>query len=276
MRNKEKFNLGQKSISILVWILGIIMLTPLLWMIIVAFKPYETNVTSIAGLFGTRFTFDNFSKIIETSKVWRWTFNSFFIAFIQATIGILIASLAAFALSVIDFRFKNTTFFIILAGLMIPVEALIMPLFSLIISLNWMNTYKGLIMPGIAMPLAVIIFKQFYDGIPRELIEAASMDGANIFWVWRKVFLPLSKNTTSALAIFLFIQSWNNFLWPMIVGTDSSLMTLTVALPVFQSTFSTDMTMPMTANLFASVPAIIVFLIFQKQIAQGIAMTGIK
>ncbi len=263
-------------VTLLIILIGLTMLLPILWMLIASFKVYETDVTTLHGLFGTSFTVDNFKKIVETSKIWRWTFNSFFIATVQSLVGILLASLAAFALSVIDFKGKKLVYFIILAGLMIPVEALVIPLFKIIIDLQWVNTYKGLILPGLAMPLAVIIFKQFYDSIPRELIEAASMDGASIYWVWYKIFLPLSGNTTSALLIFLFIQSWNNFLWPLLIGTDSSLMTLTVALPVFQSTFSTDVTMPMTANLFASVPAIIVFLIFQKQIVKGIAMTGIK
>ncbi len=260
----------------LVIIIGLLMLLPIFWMMISALKAYETNVTTVEGLFLTPFTLNNFTKIVEASKIWRWTFNSFFIATVQSLVGILLASLAAFGLSVIDFKGKKIVYFIILAGLMIPVEAMVIPLFKMMIQLQWVNTYKGLIMPGLALPLGVIIFKQFYDSIPRELIEAASMDGAGIFWVWRKIFLPLSGNTTAALLIFLFIQSWNNFLWPLLIGTDSSLMTLTVALPVFQSTFSTDVTMPMTANLFASVPAIIVFLIFQKQIVKGIAMTGIK
>jgi multiple sugar transport system permease protein len=272
----KEMSTGKIVLNILIFLLGLAMLLPLFWMLISALKGYETNVTTLEGLFGTPFTLDNFSKIMETSKIWRWTFNSFFIATVQAVVGIILASLAAFALSVIDFKGKKVVYFIIMAGLMIPVEAMIIPLFKMIIQLHWVNTYQALIMPGLAMPLAVIIFKQFYDSIPRELIEAASMDGANIFWVWRKIFLPLSGNTTSALLIFLFIQSWNNFLWPLLVGTDSSMMTLTVAIPVFQSTFSTDVTMPMTANLFASIPAIIIFLIFQKQIVKGIAMTGIK
>ncbi|WP_246208590.1 carbohydrate ABC transporter permease [Anaerotalea alkaliphila] len=267
---------GTVVIPVLIWIMIAIMLIPMVWMLLVSFKPYESNVTDFMVMLTTKFTMENFLKILDTSRMGRWIFNSFLIAAVQSLVGILLASLAAFALSVIEFKGKKVVFFIILAGLMVPVEALIMPLFSLIISLDWMNTYAGLIMPGLAMPLAVIIFKQFYDGVPRELIEAANMDGAHIFWVWRKIFLPLSGNTTAALMIFLFIQSWNNFLWPMLVGTDSSMMTLTVALPVFQSTFSTDVTMPMTANVIASVPALIVFLVFQKQIVKGIAMTGIK
>ncbi len=267
---------GVSVVTILVWLLVLCMAIPLIWMALVSLKPYESSVTEFSKLIKSPYTIENFRKIMETSKIWRWMFNSLIIASVQSLGGVLLASLAAFALSVIDFRGKNVVLFIVLMGLMIPVEAMIMPLFSIIISLEWMNTYAGLILPGLAMPLAVIIFKQFYDGVPRELIEAANMDGANIFWVWRKVFLPLSGNTTAALIIFLFIQSWNNFLWPLLVGTDSSMMTLTVALPVFQSTFSTDVTMPMTANMLASIPAIIVYLIFQKQIVKGIAMTGIK
>ncbi|MEM1483567.1 carbohydrate ABC transporter permease [Oscillospiraceae bacterium PP1C4] len=273
---KQQNNLLKAILSILICCFGLITLLPTIWMVIVAVKPYETNASDLQELFQVPFTFENFVKITSTSKIWRWIFNSFFISCIQTAVGIFLASLAAFGLSVIDFKGKKLAYFLILAGLMIPVEALIMPAYSLMIDLGWINTYKGLIIPGLAIPLAVIIFKQFYDGIPRDLIEASNIDGANILWVWWRIFLPLSRNTTATISIFLFIQSWNNFLWPMLVGTESDLMTLTVALPVFQSTFSTDMTMPMTANLFASLPAILVFLIFQKQIEKGIAMTGIK
>lgn len=267
---------GRILLTIFFIAIGMIMLIPILWMLIVSFKPYETTVYSVEGLFQTPFVLDNFQKMISTSKMNRWIFNSLFISIVQTSVGLLMSSLAAFALSVIDFKGKRIIFYLVLAGLMIPIEAMIMPTYDMMIKLNWINTYKGLIVPGLATPLGIIIFKQFYDGIPRELIEASNIDGANIFWVWWKVFLPLSKNTTVALAIFVFIQSWNNYLWPMLVGAQSELMTLTVALPVFQSTFSTDMTMPMTANLFASIPAIIVFLLFQKHIEKGIAMTGIK
>lgn len=276
IKTNKKSSISSLIMTIVIWALIIVMISPIFWMTLVAFKPFESQVTDFGKLLTSGFTLDNFRRIFETSKIGRWMFNSFFIAIIQSSVGIALASLAAFALSVIKFRGRKIIFFIILAGLMIPVEAMIIPLFSLIIELGWVNTYAGLIMPDLAMPLAVIIYKQFYDSIPRELIEAAQMDGANIFWVWRKIFLPLSRNTTAALIIFLFIQSWNKFLWPMLVATDSSMMTLTVALPVFQSTFSTDITMPMAANLVASVPAMIVFVVFQKQIVKGIAMSGIK
>ncbi|MEG0753696.1 MAG: carbohydrate ABC transporter permease, partial [Angelakisella sp.] len=195
----KKQTLSGIALNVLYLAVTFMLLLPILWMAIVAFKPYETQVYTWSGLFGTPFTFANFAKITATSKIWRWIGNSFFISIVQTAVGLLLASLAAFALSVISFKGKKLVTFLILAGLMIPVEAMIMPTYDMMIKLKWVNDYKGLIIPGLALPLAVIIFKQFYDGLPRDLMEAADIDGASIFYVWWKIFLPLSKNTTAAL-----------------------------------------------------------------------------
>ncbi|MCE7791757.1 carbohydrate ABC transporter permease [Salipaludibacillus sp. CUR1] len=253
-----------------------IMLIPIVWMFWVSFKPINSIVTVIGELLTPPYTMESYVRVQESSMIWRWTINSVIVGVIQTAGTLLLSSLAAFAISRIPFKGKTFIFLLILAGLMVPVEATIVPLYEMIVQLGWVNSYPALILPGIALPLGVLILKQFYDGIPNDLMEAAKIDGANLLRIWWSIFLPLSRTSMAALAIFIFVQSWNNFLWPLLVANDQSMMTLPVAIPTFQSSFTTDLTVPMAANVLASIPALIFFLIFQKQIIKGIAMTGIK
>ncbi|RWZ54505.1 carbohydrate ABC transporter permease [Halobacillus fulvus] len=275
-KHRKPFNYKKLIVYIISYFFAFIMLVPLVWMVVTSFKPEGSVVTVIGELIQPPFTLDSYFKVNDTSEIWRWTANSVFVGAVQTAGTLLVSSLAAFAISRIPFKGKNFVFLIILAGLMVPVEATIVPLFSMIADLGWVNTFQALILPGIALPLGVLILKQFYDSIPTELVEAAKMDGASLFTIWYKIFLPLSRTSMAALAIFVFVQSWNNFLWPLLVATDASMMTLPVGIPTFQSAFATDLSVPMAANVIGSVPALIIFLIFQKHIIQGITMTGIK
>ncbi|WP_173915981.1 carbohydrate ABC transporter permease [Halobacillus sp. Marseille-Q1614] len=275
-KHRKPVNYSRFSVYMISYIIAFIMLVPLIWMLVTSFKPEGAVVTVISELLKPPFTLESYLKVNETSEIWRWTLNSVFVGIVQTAGTLLVSSLAAFAISRIPFKGKNVIFLIILAGLMVPVEATIVPLFSMIADLGWVNSFKALILPGIALPLGVLILKQFFDGIPTELVEAAKMDGASLFTIWYKIFLPLSRTSMAALAIFVFVQSWNNFLWPLLVATDSSMMTLPVGIPTFQSAFATNLSVPMAANVIGSVPALIIFLIFQKHIIQGITMTGIK
>lgn len=256
--------------------LALIWLIPLLWMFITSFKTDGSVVTILSELMKPPFTLTSYIKVQNTAMISRWILNSVIVSIIQTISTLILCSLTAFAISQIKFKGRNLVFILILAGLLIPVEATIVPLYTMIVKLKWVNTFKALILPGIAMPLGVLILKQFYDSIPRDLVEAASIDGAGFFKIWSVIFLPLSRTALSSLGIFVFIQSWNNYLWPLLVASDTAMMTLPVAIPTFQSSFNTSLSVPMAANVLASLPALIVFLIFQKNIVKGITMTGIK
>ena len=256
--------------------IALIWLIPLLWMFITSFKPDGSVVTIISELIKPPFTLHNYIKVKNTSMIPRWALNSIIVAAIQTASTLMACSLTAFALSQMKFRGKKLVLVLITAGLFIPAESIVVPLYTFIVKLGWVNTYKALILPGIAMPLGVLILKQFYDSMPKELTEAASIDGASPFKIWSRILFPLSRTSLASLGIFAFIQSWNNYLWPLVAASDTSMMTLPVAVPTFQSSFNTSFSVPMAANVLASLPALIVFLIFQKNIVKGIAMTGIK
>ncbi len=253
-----------------------IWLLPLLWMILTSIKPDGTPVTILTELIKPPFTLDNFRFVTGNASVWRWTWNSTVIATLTTIGTLMLTSMAAFALSRMHFRGKTAVFWLIIAGLMVPTEATIIPLFQMMIDNGLVNSYRSIIFPSLAAPLGVLILKQFYDGIPNELVDAARIDGAGFTRIFFNIFVPLSRSAMAALAIFTFISSWNNFLWPYLAISSEEMMTLPIGIPLFQGSYQQEMTVPMAANVLASFPVIIVFILFQRHIIKGITMTGIK
>ncbi len=259
--------------------LAMFMLAPMLWMLIAAFKQPGSSVTVLERLISPPFTLESFVKVLtpnSSAMMWRWTLNSTIIGVVQTAVTVLFSSWAAYAVSKLPFKGKTFIFTIILCGLMVPVESIVVPLFEMIVALGWVNQYHALIWPGMLLPLGFLILKQFIDQLPKDLFEAAKIDGAGEFRIWWKLIWPLTRSAMAAVSIFVFIQSWNNLLWPMLAVQETAMMTLPVGIPTFQSTFATDLAVPMASNVLASVPALIVFLLFQRNIIQGISMTGIK
>ncbi|NWQ40432.1 carbohydrate ABC transporter permease [Bacillus sp. EB106-08-02-XG196] len=267
---------GRSLLYIFSYLLVIIWLVPMLWMVITAIKPDGSPVTVLSSLIKPPFTMDNYKFVSENASIWRWTWNSVYIAFVTTGLTLLLTSMAAFALSRIPFKGNKLVFWIIIAGLMVPTEATIIPLFLMMVDNGLINSYSSIIFPSVAAPLGVLILKQFYDAIPKELVEAAEIDGASKLKIWWSIFLPLSRSSMAALGIFTFISSWNNFLWPYLAISDEKMMTLPIGIPLFQSGYAAELTIPMAANMLASLPALLVFILFQKHIIKGITMTGIK
>ncbi|MGN8646604.1 carbohydrate ABC transporter permease [Gracilibacillus sp. HCP3S3_G5_1] len=258
------------------FIVALIFILPIVWMLFVSLKPNGFSTTEPFEWFLPPYTFHNYIDIMFGSLIFRWLYNSLIVALITTALTLLITSLAAFAISQMKFRFKNFIFIFFLLGLMIPGEATIIPLYEVAKSLGLIDSYAGLILPMIASPLGVIILKSFFDNVPKEVVESAIIDGCSYFKLFYKIVLPLAKPALSAIGIFTFIGSWNNFLWPYLSIMSETLYTLPVGLPVFNATYSQAYVQPMTANAIASIPVIIAFLIFEKQIVKGISFTGIK
>lgn len=272
----KKLTPGRVILYIVAYGCALLWLFPIVWMFISSLKKVGSPVSVITEAFSPPFTIQNFSIIAEKAPIWTWTFNSMFIA-ITVTVGtIILTSMAAYAISKLKFKGQGFVLILIMAGMMIPIEAIIIPLYRTMTDLGLLNTYLGLMLPSLAAPLGVLIMKQYYDSIPNELIEAARIDGANVFQIWLKICLPLARSTMAAVGIFTFTNSWNNFLWPFLSITSEKMMTLPVGIPQFQGANLSEFVLPMTASVVATIPALIIFIIFQKQIVQGVAMTGIK
>ena len=195
---------------------------------------------------------------------------------IITVLTVLLSSMVAFAFSRIPFRGRNAAFWLILAGIMVPAPILIIPLFTVIQSFGMVNSYWGLILPQIAVPVAVFIFKQFFDGLPHELEDAAIMDGASRWRVYWQIWMPLSQPAIAAVAIFAFVAFWNNFVWPFIAVTSTEMMTLPVGLATVQTSYGIHYAQIMATAVLGGLPTLIAFLFFQRQIVQGFAGTGLK
>lgn len=257
-------------------LIALVFLFPIIWMFFVSLKPSNTVASNALDWFLPPYTFENYINVITGSDVFRWTWNSFVIGALTTVITLIITSLAAFAISKMRFRYRNFIFVFFLAGLMVPGEAMIIPLFEVVGGMGLLDTYAGLILPGVATPLGVIILKSFFDGVPDEVIESARVDGCSDFRMYWNIVLPLAKPAMAALGILTFIGSWNAFLWPYLSIVSENLYTLPVGIPIFNSAYSETYVLPMTVNALASLPVILAFLVFEKQIIKGISFSGIK
>jgi multiple sugar transport system permease protein len=253
---------------------ALLWLVPLAWALDTALKPNaETTETTWAI---DNPTLGAFSRTLQDTAIVNWLGSSLIIATMSAVGTVLVASLAAFALSRMRFKYRNVVFWFVLAGIMIPGQVLIVPQFREFDALGLLNTYWAVSLPQIPTAIAVFIFKQFFDGLPRDLEEAARIDGAGYFKVYRKVIMPLARPAVAAVAIFTFVGSWNDLLWPLLVLSNPDIMTIPVGLATVQGAFGIRYADTMASAILGAIPLIAVFLLFQRNIVEGIAGTGLK
>jgi multiple sugar transport system permease protein len=274
--NKRGRQIGNGAALVVLIVLAILWLLPILWAIDTSFKPEGETTTVPISWLASHFTLAAYISTFATTSLPLWYFNSILTSAIISVVTVVLASMAAFAFSRVPFRGSNILFWIILAGLMIPSQILIIPLFTQMQALGLIDTYWAIILPQIASPIAVFIFKQYFDGIPHELEEAATMDGASLFRVYWQIWMPLAGPAIAAVAIFAFVISWNNFLLPFIMVTSNNMMTVPIGLSTVQTSFGVRYAQIMASAVLGGIPVLIVFLFFQRQIVQGIAGTGLK
>ena len=254
----------------LLWVL------PLAWAVDTSLKPEgETTKVPVTWLIDNP-TLEAYSKVLGAGNILQWYANSAITSVLVAGLTIVTASLAGFALSRIRFRGSTVVFWAILAGIMIPGQAIIVPLFREFAAAGLIDTYWAVILPQIPTPVAVFVFKQFFDAIPRDLEEAAVVDGAGRLRIYAQIFMPLSRPAVSAVAIFTFVWSWNNFLWPLLVLQSTPLVTLPVGLATVSSAYGIQYAQIMASAVLGALPLLLVFLLFQRRIVEGIAGTGLK
>jgi multiple sugar transport system permease protein len=272
----KKVKAGSIVLTVLSAALAVIFLAPLVWAFFVSLQHEGKQITGVLSWFSPPYTFRNYPDLIIGSDVAKWLFNSVLVAVIVTVLTIIFSSMAAYALAKIKFVGRNKLYFYFLLGLMVPGEATTVPLFITANGLHLIDSYAGLLLPSVAVSMNLIIMVTFFKGIPDSLIEAARIDGAGELVIFARIMMPLSKAVISTISIFAFIGSWNNYLWPLLCAMDSSKFTLPVGIPIFAGTYTVDYVKPMTANMIASIPAIIIYFIFEKQIVQGITMSGVK
>ncbi len=267
---------GSVLLTIFAIVLAFMYILPLFWSLAVSFKEEASSINSVFDWFSPPYSLTSYVTILFKSDVPIWFTNSVLIAVAATFLTILLSSMAAYPLAKMKFIGKNKFFFYFLLGLMVPTEATIVPLFITVNNLYMIDTYQGMLLPSIAVSMNLIIMVTFFKGIPDDLIEAAEIDGAKHLVIFSRIMIPLSKTVLVTVSIFAFMASWNNYLWPLLCAMGQNMFTLPVGIPTLMGTYVIDYVIPSTANMVASIPAIIVFLIFERQITQGIALSGIK
>lgn len=255
-----------------------IMLTPLLWTLVLSLKSNAELMRDSAAAFHGPYTFENYHAILASSQVTRWLLNSLIVS-LGTTAGVLVlCSLAGYGFARLAFPFKRTLFLLVLLGLAIPEQAVILPRHQLFAVLHLHNSYPGLILPGLVAPFGVFFMTQYFRAIPVELDEAAMLDGASRFTIFRKVLLPLTIPAQATLGVFTFLGSWNDYWWPLISATRSNMFTLTVGLASSQMNYAqtSGRGFLMAQAVFASIPILIVYIIFQKQIVRAMAGAAVR
>lgn len=263
---------------VLAWTLlaigAIVMMTPLVYMIGTSFKAahevYDINIMPHEP------TFQNYLFIFEKTRFGLWFVNSLVTSLLVTASVLFFDALIGYTLAKFSFRGREVVFIAILTTLMIPTEMLIVPWYVMAKNFGWLNSYWGIMFPGLMTGFGVFLMRQFFLGVPDDYIHAARIDGLSEFAIWWKVAMPLVTPALSALAIFTFLGNWTAFLWPLIVTNDRALYTLPVGLASFSGENLTEWELVMAGATIATLPTLIVFIIFQRYIIRGVVLAGLK
>ncbi len=267
-----------------VWLLGMAMVLlwamPFVWMVSTSLKPPAQVMTEIVEWLPREVTFDNYRKVLEY-PIGRWALNSLLVAGIATGLCVLFGSMAGYALARMRFPGRDLLFGLFLASIMIPTEVGVVPLLIWMIRLEWASTYQALILPTIANVIAVYIFRQFFLSFPKELEDAAIVDGASRLQIFFRIALPLARAPMIAATVIVFTLNWNNFLWPLLVTFDEEMKTLPVGIAAFAPVIGTHTQLEgyavaMAAVTILCIPSVLLFLLLQRYFIQGITTGGVK
>jgi multiple sugar transport system permease protein len=259
---------------IVLTLLAALVILPFVWMVLTALKPQNEVMTNPPTWLPSRLAWDNFPRAMSFFPFDRFLVNTVFVAAGATGLQMLTACLAAYAFARLHFRGRNALFLLYLGTLMVPQQVTIVPLFLMMRSVGWIDTFAALILPSAFHALGVFLLRQFFLTIPRELEEAAIMDGAGRLRILWQVILPLSKPALATLALFTFIREWNAFLWPLIATNQTQMRTVAVGLSLFMGQYGTEWHLLMAASTITLLPALVVFLLAQRYFIEGVALTG--
>jgi multiple sugar transport system permease protein len=254
--------------------LGLMTVFPLVWMLVISFKTGADVFTP--SLLPAKPTTGNFLYVLTEVPFLRYLFNSFFVSATVTIAALFFHSMAGYALARLRFPGRETIFLMMFSTFLVSLPVIIVPLFILTRALGMLDSYAGLIIPAIFNAFGIFLLRQYYLSLPRELEEAAILDGAGYWRIYWSVILPLSRPILSALAILFFLANWNAFLWPLTVTSDLDLWVVQVAIANFKSQYAGAWNYVMAASTIVAVPMLILFVIFQRQIMDSIKTSGLK
>jgi len=260
-------------------VIAVIMLFPFYWMFTTSLKTYGNVMKFPPQWWPNPITLDNFIELFSRHNFLRYLWNSVYIAALVSLGVVIVSSLAGYAFAKIRFKGSNILFLIILSGMMMPIEVTIIPLFIALSKLNLANSHLGLIIQpifGYCGAFGTFLMRQFFITVPTELIEAGKIDGASHLRIFSKIVLPLASSTIATLVIFTFLQSWNDYLLPLVLLNNSKTYTLPLGLKLFASEMGVEWNLVMAGATFSTIPMLIVFFLAQRKFMESLAMAGLK
>ena len=255
---------------------SITMIFPFAWMLLTSFKTQAESMAIPPQIFPAQWNFDNFVKALQSLPFWNLYINTFLLIFFRVICAVVFSSMAGYAFAKLEFPCKNLLFGLVLMQMMLPSQIFIIPQYQMLAKMGLTNTIFALVFPGLVSAFGTFFLRQAYMGIPNEIAEAAYLDGCTKWQTFTKVLLPLTKSSLAALAIFTAVFAYADLMWPLICNTDLNMMTLSAGLSTLNGQYTTNFPVLMAGSLLAMIPMVILYLLFQKQFIEGIAMTGGK
>lgn len=276
-RRIRYLDIGGLILTLLTVIAAVIWAFPLYWAVITTFKPEHEVVRPYIELWPDTFTAEAYYHIIANTKIVRWYINSIIVSGVITVAVVGMGAACGYAISQLRFPGRTLLWWLILASFMVPIQALIVNHFVIMSNVKLVNTLPGIILPQLIAPVVIIVYKQFFDSVPRDFREAAVIDGASEFQLLFRIYLPMNWGVTTALAIITFIGAWNAFLWPFLVTTTEDVMPVAVGITQVQDAFGIYYARLLAGAVMTGLPVAIVYLIFQRRVTQAIMLTaGVK
>lgn len=269
-------NAGLIVIHLLLVAGAAIVLLPVVWMVLSSLKQEKEIFLIPVRWFPAKLQFSNYVQAFRYAPFDKYYRNSAIVATTVTFATVLLSSWMGYGFAKFNFPGKNISFVLVLSTMMIPFQVIMIPLYLIVRDFGWLDSYLGLIAPGALTAFGVFLMRQFTITLPNDYIDAARIDGCGELGIWWSIVVPLTKPALSALTIFTFLGSWNELLWPLIITTKTDLRTIPLGLASFESEYGTSYALLMAASVTASIPVLIVFLLFQRQFMQGIVMSGLK
>ena len=256
--------------------IGIIFLLPFVWSVSTSLKPLKDLFSVTPSLIPSEVRWQNYADVLDMVPFIRFYANTILVTVARVIGQVFLASMAAFAFSRLRFPGRDALFFVLLAGLMVPDQVLIIPKYVLMRQFGWLDSYQGLIVPLLFSAFGTFLLRQFFLSIPADFQEAATIEGANPFQIYWQIYLPLARPALAAFAFLVILWSWNEFLWALIITNRTEMQVLSVGIALLQGQYFSNAALLMAAANMATIPVLILFLVFQRQLVEGITLSGIK
>lgn len=273
LKRMEKFDLVT---NIIVFFLALCFLLPLFWLLTNTFKTSPEIYKMPPDILPKNWFTGNLSELFQGQPAFQWIWNSFVVSFLTSLFSVLISALAAYGFAKLHFKGRTVLFVLVIASIMVPKETFIVPLFDVIIGLNWIDTYQSMIVPNLATGFGTFMLYSFFKDIPESLRESAKLDGAHEWTIFSKLMLPIVKPGIGALFILNFVTAWNDYLWQLLMARSKEMKTLTIGVASLQQDINPNIGLRVAGAAIAALPMLIIFILFQRYFTKGATAGAVK